>query len=242
MVASSGMAALLHGLRNPTDASLLIGGDPDACAAVLGVDGAAVSVASDGRQSELVWYSPGVSARFDDLQFTLGEGPGVDALSTGSLVLEHDLTRVEPSRWAVLLPEAAALGVAAVFCFPLRIGAVRVGALTLQRAVPGPMADAAMEDALVLAAALTSVVLDGGARPGVLEEQDAGLHRAVVHQAGGMISVQAEVPVAQALVLLRAYAYRHDRSVMAVAEDVVARRLRFRDGGMGRDPSADVRG
>jgi hypothetical protein len=39
--------------------------------------------------------------------------------------------------------------------------------------------------------------------------------------------VQAEVSLAQALLRLRAHAFRHARSVREVSEDVVARRLSF---------------
>ncbi|MFF3275851.1 ANTAR domain-containing protein, partial [Streptomyces chrestomyceticus] len=52
---------------------------------------------------------------------------------------------------------------------------------------------------------------------------------AAVHQASGMVSVQAGISLAQALLRLRAHAFRHGRTVAEVAEDVVARRLHFRD-------------
>jgi hypothetical protein len=51
--------------------------------------------------------------------------------------------------------------------------------------------------------------------------------RAEVHQATGMISVQAGVPLGQALVLLRAHAYATDRPVAAVARGVLAGSLDF---------------
>ncbi|MFF3276580.1 ANTAR domain-containing protein, partial [Streptomyces chrestomyceticus] len=52
---------------------------------------------------------------------------------------------------------------------------------------------------------------------------------AAVHQASGMVSVQAGISVARALLRLRAHAFGHGRTVCEVAEDVVARRLHFRD-------------
>jgi hypothetical protein len=42
-----------------------------------------------------------------------------------------------------------------------------------------------------------------------------------------MVSVQLGVSVTEALVRLRAYAFSENRLVRDVAEDVVARRLRF---------------
>ena len=52
-------------------------------------------------------------------------------------------------------------------------------------------------------------------------------HRAVVHQATGMVSVQRGVVVDDALALLRAYAFAEDRPVGDVAADVVGGVLRF---------------
>ena len=49
----------------------------------------------------------------------------------------------------------------------------------------------------------------------------------VVHNAAGMVSIQLGVNVTEAMLRLRAYAFGHERPLTSVAEDVVARRLRF---------------
>ena len=54
----------------------------------------------------------------------------------------------------------------------------------------------------------------------------------VVHQASGMVAAQLDVSVGQALIRLRGYAFGNARPLREVAEDIVARRLRF-DGAMG---------
>ena len=64
----------------------------------------------------------------------------------------------------------------------------------------------------------------GGLRPGW--EQPA-TYRPDVHQATGMISVQLEVSLAEALVRLRARAHAEDRPVAEIAADVLTRRLSF---------------
>jgi AmiR/NasT family two-component response regulator len=48
-----------------------------------------------------------------------------------------------------------------------------------------------------------------------------------VHQATGRISVQAGTSLADALVLLRAYAFSRDRPISDVASDVATGRVRF---------------
>ncbi|GGX84120.1 ANTAR domain-containing protein [Streptomyces minutiscleroticus] len=229
MASRGDLAAVLGDLRSSASAAGLIGADAAACARALAVDGVAVSVVVGDGLCELVWSTPGASRHLEDLQFTLGEGPGPEAAATCGVVLEPDLTRVRDGRWPALLPEAVALGVGAVFCFPLLLGGACIGTLTLQRAAPGPPADAAVADAWMVAGALTAVLVENAGRwPASVEEKESVLYRAVVHQAAGMISVQARVTLAQALVRLRAYAFRHGRSVAEVAEDVVTRRVHFR--------------
>ena len=51
--------------------------------------------------------------------------------------------------------------------------------------------------------------------------------RAEVHQAAGMLSVQLEVSVSDALVRLRAHSYAEGRPLHDVEVDVVRRRLRL---------------
>ncbi|MGI5470828.1 GAF and ANTAR domain-containing protein [Streptomyces sp. CA-132043] len=240
MGTSARMAAVLQTLHPVRGDRGLIGSDPEICARALGVDGVALSLLSSDQASELVWVSQnGVSGPLEDLQFTLGEGPGVDAVARGAVVLEPDLARLPAGRWPLLLPELASLRVGAVFCFPLLVGRVCLGVLTLQRQEAGPLSDAGMDDALILTGALTAVLLDGGAASDALmaAERPSDLYRAAVHQATGMISVQAEIPLSQALLRLRAYAYRYGRPILEVAEDVVARRLDFRNDGPEPDES-----
>ncbi|MFC8226291.1 hypothetical protein [Streptomyces sp. NPDC057287] len=212
---------------------------------VIGMDHLVVSLAVEGQVTEQLWSSSETGASFEDMQFTLGEGPGPDALLTGHAALEHDLAAVSGDRWPALVLTMAALPIRAVFCLPLAIGGITVGVLTALRASPGHMSGQQMEDALGLTAALALQFLGGsGSR---LEEwmdaqPDGELHRAVVHQATGMLSVQLELPLAEALLRLRAYAYSNDRSIVHAAEDVVARRLRLDDDGPESEAAKETRG
>ncbi|MGW7108201.1 ANTAR domain-containing protein [Streptomyces xanthophaeus] len=231
MTSSAGMGQVLADLRPGTGSADFFGGDPAQCAIVLGFDGVAVSLTTAQGFSELVWCSPGVSAAFEDLQFTLGQGPAWDAAARLTAVTEPELHSVAADRWPVLLAEAVALGVRAVFCMPLHLGGACLGTVTFQRAVPGPVTAPALLDARLLAAAMLAVILDKTptAQESASGEEHPNFHRAAVHQATGMISVQAGVTLAQALLLLRAYSYRHARPVADVAADVVARRVHFRE-------------
>jgi len=88
------------------------------------------------------------------------------------------------------------------------------------------LADAA---AVSHVAARTVLRWQSFAAPGSVAWQLEGVpaHRAVVHQATGMISVQADVSIDDSLAMLQAYAFAHDRAIAAVAEAVIRRTLRF---------------
>ncbi len=181
-----------------------------------------------------------VSALIEQLQFGLGEGPCVDAYRQDRPVLEPDLAHPSTPRWFAFAPPAIEAGVLAVFGFPLQVGAVRLGALNLYRDRPGPLRDEQHADALVMSdvAAQAIIVLQANAPSGKLAaalEQGADFQY-VVHQASGMVAVQLDVSVAQALVRLRAYAFGNDRSLAEVADAIVGRRLRFDDVSGEKDP------
>jgi AmiR/NasT family two-component response regulator len=113
-----------------------------------------------------------------------------------------------------------------VFAFPLRIGAISVGALDMYRSRPGALEDDELAAALLGAEAAAVALLglrtslDGGLA-------DTGGLQAQVHQACGMVMVQLGVTIEQAFVLLRARAFSTGRPLQDVAVDVVERRLRF---------------
>ncbi|WP_328936362.1 GAF and ANTAR domain-containing protein [Streptomyces tauricus] len=227
---SATLARILRDLPDGSGAALL-GGDPVRCARLLGVDGIAVSLGTDGALTELVWSTPGQSAALEDLQCTLGEGPGFDAYRHRTLIAIPDLQQAATHRWPAFLPEAGELGLGALFCFPLHLGAVSLGVLTVQRTNPSTLDPVQTNDALILAAAMTAALIrDSGQRASFARaEPHTSLHRAAVHQATGMISVQASVSLTEAMALLRAHAYRAERPLFTAAEDVVSRRLHFRD-------------
>jgi hypothetical protein len=173
----------------------------------------------------------------EDLQFTLGEGPCVDCSSTGFPVLQPDLARTGPARWPMFSAGALDAGIRAIFAFPLRVGGIRVGVLDLYRDTAGDLDDGELREALSFADAATELLLhlqseralgsgvaSAPGAVGVIED------RAEVHQATGMISVQATVSMADALVRLRAESFARDRPILDLARDVLGGLVRFGDG------------
>jgi GAF domain-containing protein len=203
----------------------------EVCAEVTGMTGAGIMLMSGDVPRGSVCTTNKVSALIEQLQFTLGEGPCVDAYNQDRPVLEPDLAEPTQPRWPAFAGPVIDAGVRAIFGFPLQVGAVRVGALNLYCDQPGPLTDDQHADALVMAdvAAQAILVLQAEAPPGkVAAELEAGANfQYVVHQATGMVAAQLEVSVGQALIRLRAHAFGNDRPLTQVAHDVVARRLRF---------------
>jgi len=149
----------------------------------------------------------------------------------GTPVLEPHLRDPDEVRWHEFSGPALAAGVEAIFGFPLVVGGVRLGALDLYVDRPWELTDEQYADAVAMAdvAANAILALQSRADPGALAvELETGVQlRSVVHQASGMVAVQLDIPVADALARLRAYAYSEDASIDDVARAVVNRELRL---------------
>jgi hypothetical protein len=208
-------------------------------AEVTGVTGAGIMLMSGDVPRGSVCATGEVSARIEELQYALGEGPCVDAFREDRPVLEPDLAHPRTPRWPAFTGPALEAGVQAVFGFPLRVGAVRLGALNLVGDRAEPLTDEQHADALVMAgvAARAVLALQAHAPPGRLAValEEGADFRYGVHQAAGMVAVQLGISVGQALIRLRAYAFGNDRPLTEVAEDVVSRRLRFDPQGREKD-------
>jgi GAF domain-containing protein len=198
---------------------------------IVGVSGAGVMLMSGDIPRGSLCTSNAVSHLIEELQYTLGEGPCVDAYQQDRVVAEPDLADPVTGRWLAFSPPAVEAGVRAVFGFPLRVGTVRLGALNFYRDLPGPLSGDQHADALVLAGVAARWVLEtqaGAPADAVAKELETGADfHFVVHNAAGMVSVQLGISVTEALIRLRAYAFGNGRLLAAVAEDVVARRLRL---------------
>jgi len=200
---------------------------------VTGVTGAAITLFANDTPVGSACTAGPLSALVEELEFTLGEGPCVDAYRHDRPVLEPDLANPASPGWVAFIGPALDAGVRAIFGFPVGVGSARVGSLNLYVDRPGSLTDDQHADALVMANVAAEVLLglqaEGPADvlAPVLDE-DSNFHY-VVHQAAGMLSAQLEVGLAQALVRLRAYSFAAQRPITEVAKEVVDRRLRLSD-------------
>lgn len=193
----------------------------------LPASGVGVCVVDDHGVQGLAAASDRLSEQIEELQFVLGEGPCLDAYAARHPVLESDLHTT--TRWPGYAPEALDRGVRAVFAFPLQIGAARLGVMDVYRTEPGPLGSRVLSQAMSFADLAVNALLDGqeGSGDDTLggDLGDALEYRSEIYQAQGMVMVDLGVPLAEALVRLRAHAYATGRGLGAVARDVVAGRL-----------------
>ncbi|MBT2225461.1 hypothetical protein [Nonomuraea sp. NEAU-A123] len=206
----------------------------DVCAAsveAVAVSGAGVSLVSHERL-EPTHLAGRLGRELLEAELTTGDGPCVEAVWGSGPVLVPDMAACE-GRWPAF-SEVARVG--AVFAFPLVMGVVKVGVLVLCRDRPGELAAREQADALILAGAALTLLLDGrGSMSGHGVLPAASLALGVeIYQAAGMVSVQLDTTVEEALLRLRAYAFTHDEPLTRVARRVVQRRLRFSPDPSGR--------
>jgi GAF domain-containing protein len=203
---------------------------------LLDIDAAAISLVFDGANSGTLGSSGTHARTYDELQFTLGEGPCLDSVSLRAPVLVADLVDLDASRWPIYGPALLSHQIRGVFAMPVLVAGEHVGALDLFRAQPGHL-DGDRFVGAVAAAELAGIplldLMNGDLQAAVNDPDSnswAELHaisRAEVSQATGMLVAQLGVEPAEALVRLRAHAYATGRSSSDVARDILNRRLRL---------------
>lgn len=207
-----------------------------ACVELLGLDAAAVSVTVDGRMRGTFGSSGQLARRLDELQFTFGEGPCLDAAARGMPVLVADLAGLSRTAWPAYAGAVQEHGMQAVFALPVTVAASLVGALDLYRRRPGPLSDddlagalrAAEFAALPLLDLLTGIAERRAASTGVdadTESEFGALQQVEINQAIGMIMGQLDVGPVTALARLRGHAFATGKTARAVAWAIVERRL-----------------
>lgn len=212
------------------------GGEPSSLATVcraittlLPVRGVAIFLMGNQSTQGIASTTDSRTASIQDLEFTLGEGPGIDAFSQIEAVCVHDLDSVA-SRWVFFAPAASGLGVRSIYSLPLRSGRLAMGTVTLWSDRSGSLDDAQLVDAVLVAELVSEVVLtmqSETASESLASSLDLSDHRIVVHQATGMISAQLNCAIDEALVRLRVDAYAAELPIDEVAKAVIARQLRF---------------
>ncbi|SER46192.1 ANTAR domain-containing protein [Lentzea xinjiangensis] len=194
------------------------------CVEVLpGVDAAALVLRGDARAQEVVSASDPWAVLLEELQYTLGEGPGVQAGRGGGPVLVRDV-HAEQARWPGFAAAAAEEGLAAVFAFPLQVGGIRLGTLDLYRRRPGSLPAEGIADAAVLADLAVLALLENELAADE-DELRVKMSYQDVHLATGVLAAKLRIGLDDAFARLRAHAFAERRSLLDVSRDVLDQRI-----------------
>jgi hypothetical protein len=206
----------------------------EVCVVLFDVDAAAISLVFDGSADGTLGASGEQARALDELQFTFGEGPCLDSVSSRAPVLVADLADAEENRWPAYGPAMLDFRIRAVYAVPIVAAGEYVGSLNLFREHPGGFPTKHVAG-VVLAAELAGIplldLLDADLQAAVDDPcSDAwaelnAISRAEVGQATGMLVAQLDVEPAEALVRLRAHAYATGRTATDVARDIIDRKL-----------------
>ena len=200
-----------------------------ACVGILGMDGGSLTLAYADEQRVTLCATDEWSAQLEDLQEVIGEGPSYDAYrdrTIQTLVVDGGVGL----RWP-LLSDGIKLGLGrcAVYAIPIKPGPQTMGVATFYQREPSDLSIAPDEAQLLIDAVGVALVKD----PDILDDDsmakaESWNSRARVHQATGMVMAQLGITSEDGIALLRAHAYAHQLSLVAISDDVIARRLDFR--------------
>ena len=203
---------------------------------LLDIDAAAISLVFDGANAGTLGASDASARRYDELQFTLGEGPCLESVARRAPVLMVDLADPRDIRWPAYGAAMLADDIRFVFAMPVVVAGEHMGALDLFRATPGRLNGEQIAGAVV-AAELAGIplldLMDGDLRAAAGDPASNAwaelnaLSRAEVSQATGMLVAQLGIEPTEALVRLRGHAYATGRTATDVARDILDRRLKL---------------
>lgn len=217
------LAAKLQASRDNADNEAARPSLMAATAELAGSSGAIIALFGSRHEEALVLASDQIARRAHDLEFELGEGPALDAVRTRRTTAASGEELRE--RWNLYGPEVADLGVRAVVAVSMELGTLRLGSLTLLNPAPRPEARESID---VVSEALAYSLLDGYLRDPADRLFQEGYCRSAVHQAAGIISVQNDCSVDDALALMRARSFAEGGTIEAVARDIMRGEHEFR--------------
>lgn len=222
------------GERRGTDAADRI---CQVCVDLIDVHAASISLIYDGANVGTLGVSSEPARTYDEVQFTVGEGPCLDAVAHGVPLVVDDFDDHREVRWPVYGSVMLSHHIRGVLAMPVTAAGRYVGALELFLTHPTPVHGekwAAAKLAADLASGPLLYLLDllelqvGYATNDPDDEAwrtPDDLVRAEIAQATGMLMAQLHLQPDKALLRLRAHAYAIDAPATDVAKAIIDRRL-----------------
>ncbi|MCW2839568.1 MAG: hypothetical protein JWR55_1051 [Aeromicrobium sp.] len=195
---------------------------------MLAADGAAITLSTPAGVRVPICATDGISARLQDLEDVVDQGPTVDAVQTGTMLIERFGEGGE-ERWPMMSEHGARLGfTGTLIAVPLVVDQRVIGALSAHRQPPERTGDRDIGAFLGVALATALLQEPSLSLEGVTASGDWP-SRAQLHQATGMIVAQVGVHPHDALALLKGQAFAQGTTLPDIAEQIIQRRINFRD-------------
>ena len=200
----------------------------ESAVAAADVDGGGLALLSSRGVRSVVFTSDDVSRALEELQIDLAEGPCIDAAVDRVPVMAADLQEMKrdfAARWPFFLPRIDVLGVRGIFAFPLLVGPMVLGTLELYRRARGLLDEAQVLATVQSTDELGRTILDLSEPAGFADMGGPGVF---VHQAAGMVMVQIDGSIEEAMAYLRARAFVEGVSLVELSAAVVRGDRHFR--------------
>jgi GAF domain-containing protein len=184
-------------------------------------DACGVSLVVEGRVATRVATDP-MADRVDLHQYTLGEGPCLEAIRTGTALRVDSLA--EEARWPRFVPRAVEEGVVSSYSVPLQVQGRTVGALNLysRSATFGPEDESAAAVFVSQAAvALANAQIYERVRDVIDQLNEALATRDVIGQAKGIVMARERCSADAAFDVLRSMSQSRHRKLNDVAQQVI---------------------
>lgn len=200
----------------------------DRSVAIFDAAGAGILLADEGDRLEVMASTSERSEFVELMHLRAGEGPCVEAITTGEVVSVQDVAEIA-ERWPRFAELARGAKYQSMHAIPMGLRGTTIGSLNLFRAEPGELneADAAAAQALS-AVATISILQDRRIREADLSRaqlQSALASRVVIEQAKGYLARTQQVDPDTAFKSLREHARSTSARLQEVAERVLAGEL-----------------
>lgn len=182
-------------------------------------DQAGVTLIRSRGELETVGPTHEIVTELDSLQYALGQGPCVDAVTEQHVVIANDLD--SDPRWPQWGPRACSVGIQSIVAADLQADGRRIGALNLYGSRTNQFKDT--DAALLLSFSAHASAALAAAR--TIESLSAALDtRTVIGQAEGIIMERFGVDPVTAFAILKRYSQDSNTRLREIAEQIVERR------------------
>lgn len=190
--------------------------------AVYGADGAGVTWV-DSEKPFTVIAAGDFVRRIDEIQYTLDEGPCLEAYRTQRMVLTENLELER--RWSRFTPAALGHGLRGLVAAPLTVHGARLGALNIYALQADVLDESSIETALLFAEQASIVLANAEAftraQATAVSLGEALTSRAMIDMAKGIIMARERCSSAAAFDRLREMSQASQQKLRAVAQQLV---------------------